>query len=276
MDPGHKARDDNYSSASAAMSAPWVTCWPSVDGELGDAAGAGGVQHVLHLHGLDHGDAVALGDHVAGLDEQFRHPADDGRAYGSPRRPPLRPSSHRTSASAARSAACCRARRGHRRREPCAPCAAPVPPQYHDRRGTGPARARSTAHRAASPRRRPGRSASAAGEGRAGSRRRRSRARPGPRRIARPRQHLPDAKGDGHGVEGARRKAVQLAGDEPGVHLGPRESRMRDERMQEGGVGLRPGDPCAIRARGRAARWPARDRRRRRSAWRSSNRRRAR
>src|SRR5262249_17493688 len=33
-------------------------------GEFGDAAGAGRVQHVLHLHRLDHGDAVALGNGI--------------------------------------------------------------------------------------------------------------------------------------------------------------------------------------------------------------------
>jgi hypothetical protein len=49
---------------------------------------ARGVQHVLHLHGLDHGDAVAFGDGVARLDEHLGDAADDGRAHLSRRRCP--------------------------------------------------------------------------------------------------------------------------------------------------------------------------------------------
>ena len=57
-----------------------------------------------------------------------------------------------------------------------------------------------------------------------------------------PPKHLPRAEGDGPSVERVRRETGELAPDQPGVHVGALESRMRDQRMQEGGIGLRPGD----------------------------------
>src|SRR4029079_11458816 len=44
--------------------------------ELVDAAGTRRVQHMLHLHGLDDGDAISLGDGCTLSDEHLRHPAD--------------------------------------------------------------------------------------------------------------------------------------------------------------------------------------------------------
>ena len=64
---GALGRDDDYCSTSAAIQhfalRDLTAALPH--GELGDSAGAGRVQHVLHLHGFDHGDAIALGDVVA-------------------------------------------------------------------------------------------------------------------------------------------------------------------------------------------------------------------
>src|SRR5581483_319130 len=54
-----------------------------LDGEAADAAGAGRVQHVLHLHGFDNGDAVALRHRVARCNEYLGDTADDGRAHAA-------------------------------------------------------------------------------------------------------------------------------------------------------------------------------------------------
>src|SRR5262245_4913401 len=48
-----------------------------LDGELGHPPGRWRMQHVLHLHGFHHGNAVALLHGIAFAHEELCHPADD-------------------------------------------------------------------------------------------------------------------------------------------------------------------------------------------------------
>ncbi len=82
--------------------------------------------------------------------------------------------------------------------------------------------------------------------------------------IVRVPQQAGDAERNRPRVHAARRQRGQLAADQPRVHVRGVERRMHGERMQERGVGLRPGDDRLLQRLRKAANggspiWPRRD-----------------